>query len=1105
VHRAFALAAGIALAGCFSPSTITCSDGTTCPASKACAPAGGGCVDPDQVTACDGLDEGANCTSSSVALGVCQSSVCEATQWTATAVIGGNTPGMSVGLYRPNGVSIDRSGNVYIADYANNRIRRLDPSGIITTVAGTGVIGFSGDGGAATSAELFTPNGVAVDGAGNLFIADTQNRRIRRVDATTGIITTVAGNGSVGSSGDGGGAVEAELDDPEGVAVDGLGNLYIADTNNYRIRRVDTTGVITTIAGIGTAGLTGDGGAAIAAQLGEPIGVAVDAQGNVYIADSANNRIRRIDATGTITTVAGSGCTQPCVPGFSGDGGPATSATLAGPAGVTIDNAGDLYIADTFNQRVRKVDVTGTITTVAGSMNAGFAGDGAAAISAELDEPYAVAIDAAGDIYIADSMNNRIRAVDAVTGAIATVAGNGLDTAGGGAATCTPLDFPQGVKVDARSDLYIVDNGHVWIVDATGVITPFAGNGVTGYSGDAGPATAAELSDPEDVAIDGQGNVYIADSANNRIRRVDPNGVITTVAGTGSQGFDGDGGDAIAADLDFPYGLAFDAQGDLYFADRGNNRIRRVDTAGSITTIAGTGSAGFAGDGSAATSAELYKPGSLAFDGAGNLYIVDLGNSAIRKIDVTGIITTIAGTGIPGFNGDGGLATSALLKIPSGVAVDSAQNIYVSDQGNYRVRKIDVNGIITTAMGDGATGFDGDGGAATSATIDAPVGIGVDATGNLYLADADPERVRRSDVNGVITSVAGPIDPQGMGPLAQAQLADPRALVVAPAFTLVAGGSSGTIQAMRPATAWLDVVAGRYPQNVPTGMLARFRDLDFGTVSGVAYDAGANVIYLTESVSTNAEPGNRVLAITIVDPTDANTWTIAPLANALGTAGFSDGPASTAEFRAPTGLYFDPTAHQLYVADTGNHVIRAIDLSSGIASATVSTIAGVAETRGFFGDGGAATNALLYEPQAITECANGDMFVADTGNQRVRRIAAGTNAISTVLGDGSVSSSGEGSPASSFPVNGPLNLACDAVGNLFVTSTSAVRMVLADTSGVVDGSGPVRTIYGQPPHDSFPSSVTRCLAGLAVVDATTVQVTDSCTGILVELRRQAAP
>jgi sugar lactone lactonase YvrE len=399
----------------------------------------------------------------------------------------------------------------------------------------------------------------------------------------------------------------------------------------------------------------------------------------------------------------------------------------------------------------------------------------------------------------------------------------------------------------------------------------------------------------------------------------------------------------------------------------------------------------------------------------------------------------------------------------------------------------------------GAEGSFGDGGAATDARLLAPRGVAVDSMGNVLIADTFNHRLRRVDaVANVIISVAGEVDPNGMGPVGQAQLADPNALVAGLAFALIAGGSSGTVQALRHSIGGLEVVAGRYPQPEPAANLARFRDSSFGTVSGLAYDASAGLIYLTESSA------NRIQVVTAVDPDDRHTWTIAALANYEGTAGFANGPAATARFRNPTGLYLDEQAQILYVTDTGNHVLRAIDLSNGPAAATVSTVAGTPETLGFFGDYGPATSALLYQPQAVTRCENGDIFLADTGNHRVRRIEP-DGTITTVLGDGTGVSSGQGSPATIFPVNGPLGLACDPFGNLLVTSTNAVRLVASDDDGFVNGTGPVTTIYGAAPRDTFPASVTRCLTGLAVASDTTVQITDSCTGMLIELRRQPAP
>jgi len=1046
-----------------------------------CAPAGGACVDPDQVAACEGQAENTNCTASAVPIGVCESGVCGNTLWAPTTVIGGHRLPTSVALVNPEGLAVDRAGDLYVADTGNNRIERVDASGVVTTVAGDGVQGDSGDGGEATSAQLINPGGVAVDGLGNVFIADTANHQIRRVDATTGVITSVAGSGSSGFGGDDGPARDATLDYVTSIVLDGPGNLYLADGGANCIRRIDAaTGIITTVAGVGRlAGFSGDGGPATGALLSGPSSVAVDAAGNLMIADLFNQRIRRVDAaTGIIATIAGNGTSGP-----AGDGGAAIDAQLDLPFGIAADGAGNVFIADGNNNRIRKVDAGGTITTVAGDGVAGGGGDGGAATSAQLSSPFGVAVDRDGNLYIADVKNSRIREVMAASGIIATVAGNGTSTEDGGAATSSRIESPAGIVADGAGNLYIADAGDNRIrkVDTAGVVTTVAGTGSAGFSGDGGPATSAQLYFPGGLALDGQGGLLVADVLNARIRRIGTDGIITTIAGDGTSSFGGDGGPATAAQLFGPAGVTADSLGTIYIADAHNQRIRRIDTSGIITTVAGNGSADFTGDGGAATSAALDTPDHVALDDHGNLYIVDQGNNRIRRVDVTGVITTIAGGGV---GGDGGAATDAFLTSPAQLAIDGAGNLLVADESANRVRRIDAAGIISTVTGTGSMAASGDGGPATSATVDGPDGLAFDAAGNLYVADSRHHSVRRIAANGVITTVAGPIDPDGMGPLAQAQLVDPTAMARAPGFTLFAGGSSGTLQAARTSTAWLGVVAGRYPQSTAIGVLARYRGSSFGTISGVAYDDAAHAIYLTESSA------HRLQVVTIVDADDPTTWTIAALANEGGLAGFADGPAQTAAFRAPTGLYFDPGARQLYVADTGNHVIRAIDLSLGVSSATVRTIVGI------------ATDALLFAPQGITRCANGDLFVADTGNHRVRRISA--DLISTVLGDGSISSAGEGQPATTFPVEAPQGLACDATGNLYVTSTSVVRMVLADATGAIDGSGQVRTIYGKLPHDQFPETVTRCLTDLAVVDSTTVDVIDSCTGIMVELRRQPA-
>ncbi len=348
------------------------------------------------------------------------------------------------------------------------------------------------------------------------------------------------------------------------------------------------------------------------------------------------------------------------------------------------------------------------------------------------------------------------RPAAAATGDISTVAGNGTKgSAGdGGAATSAQLSTPDDVAVDSAGNLYIADrlNRKVRKVSPDGIITTFAGNGNVGTGGDGGPATSAQISAPTAVAVDAAGNVYIAnfDRASSNVRKVDTSGTISTVAGSGPAGYSGDGGPATLAQINLPRGLAVDAAGDLYIADTDNHRIRRVDTSGIITTVAGEGVAGSAGDGGPATSARLDSPHELAFDAAGNLYIADTNNHRIRRVDTSGTITTFSGTGSEGLSGDGGAATSAMLDNPEGVAVDSSGNVYIGDTDNHSIRKVDASGTITTFAGSGIPGFSGDGGPAIAAQLRAPQGLAIDSTGNMFIADTVNDRIRM---------VAGPPPP----------------------------------------------------------------------------------------------------------------------------------------------------------------------------------------------------------------------------------------------------------------------------------------------------------------------------------------------------------
>jgi len=403
-------------------------------------------------------------------------------------------------------LAADAAGNLFIADSAFHGVLELS-NGLVTAVAGNGTSGFSGDGGPPTSAQLSESFGIAVDSTGALYIADSDNRRIRKVSG--GVINTVAGNGSVSFSGDNSPPSSAQLNAPVGVALDPAGNLYFADTQNYRVRKV-SNGLITTVAGNGIPGSSGDAGLAISAQL-SPRAVAVDATGNLYIADSTHNVVRVV-SNGVITTLAGNGTA-----GFSGDGGPATGAQLNAPSGIAVDAAGNVYIADTQNFRVRKIS-NGVITTFAGGGSA--LGDNGPPTNAQLNEPADVAVDAAGNVYIDDPFNGRIRKVS--NGVITTVAGNGsAGISGDGGPATNAQVLPARIAVDSAGNLYLTDNSHVRKV-SNGVITTVAGNGVSGFSGDGGPATSAQLNQPTGIAVDASGTVYFADSKNNRIRVMTP-------------------------------------------------------------------------------------------------------------------------------------------------------------------------------------------------------------------------------------------------------------------------------------------------------------------------------------------------------------------------------------------------------------------------------------------------------------------------------------------------------------------------------------------------------------------------------------------------------
>lgn len=730
-------------------------------------------------------------------------------------------------LSSPHISDTDAAGNLYITDTTNSVVRRVDAvTGIITTFAGTGTAGYSGDNGLATAAKLNQPKGLRVDAFGNVVIADLNNNRIRSVNPSTGIITTIVGSATQGTgiTANGTLANAVKFDSPFDLAFDKNGNLYVSDYYDNQIvlitavngAIVPTSSKAYCLAGNGTSGRIGDGGPAINAEVYNPRGITVDINGNIFLADFSGNLVRRITSpfqagvmnlsSAIISTYAGNG-----VSGSTGDGGLATNAAVAAPQGVAVDAAGNLYIAQygTGLDYIRVVNpASQIINTFAGIGTAGYSGDKGAAITAKLYSPAGLNFDPNGRVFIADSTNNRMRLIQsypifgatavgsssvasnvvarasqAVTPAALSVTSNSYDfslsamtgctlnTAAAAGAFCTvPVTFAPtapGIRstaitlTDASANAYVT--GVIGVGTAPAIaytpatISTLAGTGVAGNTGNGGPASLAQISAPRGSVIDASGSIVFADSGSNAVRRIDHStGAISILAGVGTRGYSGDGGAATAAKLNAPAGVALDPSGNLYIADTGNNCIRFVNAAtGIISTIAGTTTAGYTGDLGLATVATLNAPTALALDFGGRLYVADTGNHVIRRFYPNGgYIATIAGIGTAGYTGDGAQAALAALNTPTAVALDSTGVLYIADQGNNVIRKVTLQGIISTYAGtQGVTANAGDGGPATSASLQTPSDVALDAAGDLYIAAGN--QVRFVSAAGTISTVAG--------------------------------------------------------------------------------------------------------------------------------------------------------------------------------------------------------------------------------------------------------------------------------------------------------------------------------------------------------------
>jgi sugar lactone lactonase YvrE len=571
----------------------------------------------------------------------------------------GNIDGPTGRFLWPEGVAVDSTGNLYIADYGNDTIRKRTSDGVISTLAGSAGISGWVDG-IGSEARFSQPSSVALDGVGNIYVSD--NNGLRKI-APDGGVTTLAQ------------PIPTAPQSFGGLAVDANGFVYVAGGGANTVLKVSPAGAVAILAGTGAYG-SADGPAA-QASFANVAAVALDRGGNVYVADADNCTIRRISPNGLVTTVAGTA-------GLCGSAdGVGAAARFAGPAGIAVDPTGTIYVADAgtysaFNNTIRKINVAGAVSTIAGKVGVNTAVDGVG-VAASFANPVGIAVDNFGTVFVADMQASAIRQVTPA-GAVTTIAG---------------------------------------LLPATGAID--------------GDGSAARFTDPQNVAVDGTGTIYVADAGNNLIRKITPAGVTTTLAGKAGVAGTADG-TLISATFDNPTGIALGPGGTVYVADSGSHLIRKISPNGTVVTLAGA-------DWPTPVYGFLSIPGSIpvaiAVDGSGNVYVADQGMNIIRKVSPYGSASVL---------------TSAAA--PMGIAVDTAGNLYVSDSGNQTIRKITMSGLDSVLAGSPGSSGTADGNGA-AARFNNPGALSVDGPGNIYVADTGNQLTRMVTAAGEVTTTGG--------------------------------------------------------------------------------------------------------------------------------------------------------------------------------------------------------------------------------------------------------------------------------------------------------------------------------------------------------------
>lgn len=1073
--------------GCSSACTLArCGDGLVFAGVEVCdrgdAEDWGDCRrDCGKIIVCgDGVVEGAEACDDANENPADQCDACRVVTWAAT-VIGGGGALTENALALPQGIALDLAGNIYIAETRGNRVRRISPDGTITTIAGTGTQGRGVDG-PATASPLIAPRGIAVDTLGNVYFTDSSDHRLRKVDRSGAITTIFNQEGRALNDGDGGPATAAAAETPAYLAVHD-GEVFFVDLADNTIRFIDTAGIVHAFAGVPhdddtVLPPTPSGTPALAFVFNGASGVAVD-DNDVYVADRKANRVQRINkATRIVETHAGTGENLPPTSNPN-----PVLAVVPAPIDVALAPNGDLYVLSAGRNSLQRINASGVTEIVDGGAP-GYA-DGLAS-TAKFRGPSALAIATDGRVFVADTENSRVRVVDvnADAPAVTTVAGDG--TVAGipatGRATEIALDDPFDA-VFWRGELVFTEqrNRVIRRLDSAGQLHVVAGNGLVGQArnNDGGRAANTSLQTPSRMAVTPDNALLVVELNRGCVVRIDEDERVRYPIGTCTEGDRGDGG--LAADAEFGTidGIAVDAAGNVYVADADNRRVRVVSsTDGFVRTIAGTGEAGVPTAVADARDAQFGRLSCLAIF-EGDLLVCDQNVDEIWRLSLTTrALTPFAGGGTTR------AATSAALAVqlqnPTDLVVDGAA-VYVVETAGRRVRRIE-NGVQTLVLGQqGAESFAGSGVGAVRLSQPSCVLL---AGGVPVVCDTALDRVS-TVVDGVWQGIAGEVAPP----------TDTLQSTVVPglAATVTLSGRRfllGRDRLFAHVDDDVEVVLG-----YPSGNQIRDIDIDIGfadrfdAAAGLAVD-GQGRFYVSDAQSH---------AIYVID--EANG--IVRRAFGTGVAGYVDVAVDdlnngvAARLNSPHGLAIDGDA--MFVADTGNHVVRRVDLLTG----AVTTVAGVSDP-GDFGDDGPATAALFNGPEGVA-VGDGLLYISDTQNHRVRVVDA-AGVVTTVLGEGSAASTGEGAPARTLPVDTPRGLAVDAHGNLFVASRTAVRQVLAgppdaDGRARATGSDAVITIFGAPPRGGV-AATTDCLTGVEV-DGDDVLVTDACRNLLVRLARPA--